>query len=216
MTPLTLSKLDDVLRLIEQKSAQKDRFMIAIAGCPGAGKSTISHYLHARLTDSKIVQMDGFHLANDILKNHHLLSRKGSPDSFDVEGFSALLSRIKHKTTRTHNHKDAIYAPLFNRELDASIGCAIEIKDSDKFILVEGNYLLLEQDVWRDLQPLFDLTLFLQVDESTLISRLTQRWLDLGLEPKTALDKVNLNDALNIELVKDNLIEPDVFVTLSS
>ncbi len=213
MAPLTLNNLDDLILFIEQKSAQKDRIMIGIAGCPGAGKSTISHYLKTKLDQAKIVQMDGFHLTNEILEERHLLPRKGSPDSFDLEGFSSLLNRIK-SPTRSHNNKPSIYAPLFNRELDASIGSAIEIKGSDKFILVEGNYLLLDQTGWQDLNPLLDITIFLEVNESTLISRLTKRWLDLGLEPKAALDKVNLNDALNIKLVKDNLIGPDIVLSL--
>ena len=62
MSSLSLNNLDDLYRLIEQKSAQKDRIMIGIAGCPGAGKSTISHYLKTKLGQAKIVQMDGFHL----------------------------------------------------------------------------------------------------------------------------------------------------------
>jgi len=216
MASLTLNNLDDLILFIEQKSAQKDRIMIGIAGCPGAGKSTISHYLKTKLDQVKIVQMDGFHLTNEILEEGNLLSRKGSPDTFDLAGFSALLDRIKMPLLNTNNTKKSpIYAPLFNRELDASIGSAIEIKDSDKFILVEGNYLLLDQTGWRDLNPLLDISIFIEVDESTLIARLTQRWLDLGLEPKAALDKVNLNDALNIKLVTENLIEADILVSLS-
>ncbi len=214
MSSLSLNNLDDLYRLIEQKSAQKDRIMIGIAGCPGAGKSTISHYLKTKLGQAKIVQMDGFHLTNEILEERHLLSRKGSPNSFDLEGFSALLSRIKNNPVNTPNHKLSIYAPLFNRELDASIGSAVEIKNSDKFILVEGNYLLLDQTGWRDLNPLLDISIFIEVDESTLIARLTQRWLDLGLEPKAALDKVNLNDAFNIKLVSENLIKADIVLSL--
>lgn len=214
MASLSLNSLDDLILLIQQKSAQKTRFLIGISGCPGAGKSTISHYLKSKLVHSKIIQMDGFHLANDILEKQDLLTRKGSPDSFDLEGFTSLLDRIKNKNLSISQcNIPPIYAPLFNRELDASIGSAIEIESSDKFMLVEGNYLLLDQAGWRELPLLFDLTIFLQVDESTLISRLTQRWLGLGLNPQAALDKVNLNDALNIKLVNENLIDADVIVS---
>lgn len=210
MLQVSLDNMAQLMSLIEQKSIHKKRLIIGISGCPGAGKSSISHSLQGKLANTKVVQMDGFHLSNSILEKCNLLDRKGSPDSFDLEGFRSLLGRICSHTSSPH--ANPIYAPLFDREIDASIGSAVAVESTDKIILVEGNYLLLDKPGWRELKPYFDLTLFLDVDENTLLSRLTQRWLTLGLDAQTAINKVQLNDALNIKLVTENLLAADIKV----
>ncbi|EAQ66347.1 kinase-related protein [Marinomonas sp. MED121] len=211
--PISLNHLDQVIQIIKEKSADKRRFMIAISACPGAGKSTLSQQLLSHLQGAKIVQMDGFHLSNEVLSDQGLLSRKGSPASFDLSGLKHLIQRLKQGSS---DSQESIYAPRFDRELDASIGSAVAIESQDKYILIEGNYLLLDQEGWRDLKADFDLSLFLEVDESTLITRLTRRWLDLGLDEKTALSKVQNNDALNIKTVNDYLLAPDIFLNTAN
>lgn len=210
--PTSLNNLDQVVQIINEMSAKKSRLIIGIVGCPGAGKSTLSDALKETIPHTNVVQMDGFHLTNEVLEKKGLLQRKGSPETFDLGGFKALLERLKN---RDISQDETIYAPKFDRELDASIGSAIPILATDKCIIVEGNYLLLDKMGWRDLKPLFDLTLFLAVDESTLISRLMQRWLDLGLDENTALKKVQSNDLLNIQLVSDHLLTPDVTLSFN-
>lgn len=210
--PISLNNLDQIVQIIKEKSADKRRFIIAIAACPGAGKSTLSQQLLSHLEGAKIVQMDGFHLSNEVLSQQGLLSRKGSPASFDLSGLKHLIQRIKQGSSGS---QESIYAPRFDRDLDASIGSAIPIGKSDKIILVEGNYLLLDKNGWRDLKADFDLSLFLEVGESTLISHLTQRWLDLGLDEKAALSKVQNNDALNIKTVNDYLLTPDITLSFN-
>ena len=197
---------------IEPQAQYKDTFMIAIVGCPGAGKSTLSTALKETIPHTNVVQMDGFHLTNEVLKKKGLLQRKGSPETFDLGGFNALLERLKN---RDISQNETIYAPKFDRELDASIGSAIPILATDKCIIVEGNYLLLDKMGWSDLKPYFDLTIFIEVNEEELISRLTKRWLDLGLDEKTALKKVQSNDLLNIQLVSDNLLTPDITLSFN-
>lgn len=197
---------------IEPQAQYKDTFMIAIVGCPGAGKSTLSNALKEAIPHTNVVQMDGFHLTNEVLEKKGLLQRKGSPETFDLGGFNALLERLKN---RDISQNETIYAPKFDRELDASIGSAIPILATDKCIIVEGNYLLLDKMGWSDLKPYFDLTIFIEVNEEELISRLTKRWLDLGLDEKTALKKVQSNDQLNIQLVSDNLLTPDITLSFN-
>ncbi len=147
--------------------------------------------------------MDGFHLENTVLNDKKIIERKGSPETFDVEGLESLIKRAKTQTS------DFIYAPFFNRELDSSIGSAIEISKDIKYILVEGNYLLLDEKPWSDLNTLFDYKIFLDVDEETTIKRLTERWLDLGLDKDQTLKKVFGNDMRNFKKVSENLLSYD-------
>src|SRR3546814_20164854 len=56
-----------------------------------------------------IVEMDGFHLANRELDRLGRHERKGAPDTFDVDGYAALLRRLRASTS-------TVYAPVFDRE----------------------------------------------------------------------------------------------------
>ncbi|MCP6324430.1 nucleoside/nucleotide kinase family protein, partial [Klebsiella pneumoniae] len=80
---------------------------------PGAGKSTISEHLRNTINQGEagpavIVPMDGFHLDNVILDERGLRRRKGSPPTFDCEGFAALLERLK-------NTSEDVVIPVFDR-----------------------------------------------------------------------------------------------------
>ena len=73
-----------------EKAGNAPRFIVAIAGPPGAGKSTLADALHEELTrrgeKSAVLPMDGFHMDNGILEERGLLKRKGAPETFDVRG----------------------------------------------------------------------------------------------------------------------------------
>ena len=81
-------KVGDLVDHIIRRSEGSQRFIIAVAGPPGAGKSTLSkqlvQMLKTRSIQSCIISMDGFHLENSILKRLGLLDRKGSPTTFDL------------------------------------------------------------------------------------------------------------------------------------
>ena len=68
-------------------------------------------------------------------------------------------------------------------------------------IVIEGNYLLLDQAPWSGLAPCFDRTLFLSVDRAELRRRLIDRWRAHGLDPAAALARAEGNDLPNAELV---------------
>ena len=64
---------------------------------------------------------------------------------------------------------------------------------------MEGNYLLLDEPSWKDLVPLFDTTVFLDVPMAELERRLSERWQDLS--PEDCRMKLAENDLPNAELV---------------
>ena len=94
MTPLRIPA-DDLASLIAERAAGKERFTVAIAGAPGAGKSTLAATLATALGSvAMVVPMDGFHFDNAILEARGQMAVKGAPETFDVAGFSALLARL--------------------------------------------------------------------------------------------------------------------------
>ena len=89
--------------------------LLGITGAPGAGKSTLAAALAAAY-DGVVVPMDGFHLADVELTRRGLLDRKGAPETFDAEGYAALLARIRARTEAT------VLAPRFDRRPRAAGG----------------------------------------------------------------------------------------------
>lgn len=185
------------------------RFVVAIAGAPGAGKSTLSHELVGQLPagSAVAVPMDGFHYDNRVLDQLNLRHQKGAPQTFDFGGLKALLSRIRHR-------EPSLAIPLFDREIDLARAGAAIISETTKFILVEGNYLLLDEAPWRTLKEFFDLTIFLDVARDELERRLMQRWLDLGDSHEKAAHWVASNDMPNVDRVLGNRLKADI--TLSA
>jgi len=57
-------------------------------------------------------------------------------------------------------------------------------------IVVEGNWLLLNQSPWDRLHPMFDVTVMVEVPEHTLRARLRGRWERLGLTEAEIIEKI--------------------------
>lgn len=195
--------LSDQAALASEIAGRKksERLIVAIVGAPGSGKSTLSDQLRDRLiawhgVTCEVVPMDGFHYDNAILDQMGLRARKGSPQTFDVDGLDNLLERL-----RVHPSND-VAVPVFDREIDLSRASARVIGNDVDVLLVEGNYLLLEQKPWDELRKHFDLTVKIRSERKVLEQRLMQRWLDLGMSEKASRTKVESNDLLNADTIE--------------
>ena len=176
---------------------QGQRRVVAIAGPPGSGKSTIAKALVPLVGQAgaiaQVVPMDGFHLDNSILLERNLIDVKGSPGTFDVRGFAELISRL--------GNEPEIIFPKFDRDKDLAIAGSGFVSEECDLVLVEGNYLLLDAPFWRDLWKYWDFSVFLDVEPKLLQERLMQRWLDQGLSLDQAKKRVNDNDLVNLKTV---------------
>ena len=198
--------ISDLAASLRKKLGRKKRMMIAIVGAPGAGKSTLSEQLYKELGPSAVVvPMDGFHFDDVILNARGDRARKGAPHTFDVLGFEALLKRIKACETD-------IAIPVFDRAQELSRAGAAIINAQMKFIIVEGNYLLLKQKPWNRLKRLFDVTVFIKVPEAELERRLVARWRGFGFDEASAKAKALGNDIPNARVVVAHSAKADVVV----
>lgn len=231
------------IQIMQAEQPRNQRLIVAMAGAPGAGKSTLAAEVCARLnaspgedargnagntartastdipsegikmpnrhddeamaaaagkasvTSAVVVPMDGFHLDNALLIERGLMAVKGSPQTFDVAGFVALMQRLAEPGG------GEIYIPVFDRSADLSRNAAQCVADKHSVIIVEGNYLLLARPGWQSLASLFHLSVMLDVPMEVLEQRLVQRWLAHGLEPDAARQRALSNDIPNARVV---------------
>ena len=195
--------------LICEKSFGASRFMVGIAGAPASGKSTLAEHLRDALLaqgeTAIVVPMDGFHFDDVVLNARGHRARKGAPHTYDVRGFEVLLQRIKSREAE-------IAIPVFDRSMELSRAAADIVTDEAKFILVEGNYLLLKQSPWNRLKPLFDFSIFISEPIEVLEQRLMKRWLDQGFDLTYAKNWIANNDLLNIKTVIAESMTADIMV----
>ncbi len=200
---MTAAELADLIR---QKAGKQGRFITALAGPPGAGKSTLAEALVQALGQgARVVPMDGFHYDDAVLNARGLRSRKGAPETFDVQGFLHLMRRLRAG--------GEVAIPVFDRRMELSRAAADVVTDADRLLIVEGNYLLLDEPPWRDLAPLFDLTVMIEVDEAELDRRLLDRWAQFGKTPAASRAWIDGNDMPNIRRVTHGSRRADVVMT---
>ncbi len=183
----------------------KNRYFIALSGPPASGKSTISQKLandlSAKMYNSSILQMDGFHYDDLILKEKKLLLKKGAPETFDVMGLINFVSRLQKE--------DEVVIPIFDRSLELSRSSAVIISKNTKVIIVEGNYILLNSYPWCELHKFFNTTVMINCEKKILEKRLIERWKNFNLPKEEIDEKVYKNDLPNGVNVLKNSIKAD-------
>lgn len=197
--------LDDAVRAVKPLTDSGKRMLVGVAGPPGAGKSTLATAL-AAAAGGVAVSMDGFHLANSELRRLGLTDRKGAPQTFDAAGFVHLLRRLRAGD-------ELVYAPAYSRVLHESIGAVIPVPPEVRVIVVEGNYLLLDEGPWVGVRPLLDLAIYLDAPAGTRTAALLRRQRSRGLSAHAARDWVHRSDEANAALIATTRERADVVLT---
>ena len=203
--PVDLAQLADRL---ETRAAAGGRVIAAIAGAPGSGKSTLAEKLIGKLNARRpglaaVLPMDGYHYDDLYLVPAGLRPRKGAPMTFDVGGLYHTLKRLRDRD------EAEVAVPVFDRKIEIARAGARLIPREVAVIVVEGNWLLLNQAPWDGLQPMFDLTVMVDVPEHVLRARLRGRWERLGLTETEIIEKLEENDLPNGRWVRDGSVPAD-------
>ncbi|ETX10729.1 hypothetical protein MUS1_14180 [Marinomonas ushuaiensis DSM 15871] len=212
MTPSQLNhfyshseEVKQALVKIQSALNKPHRTLIALTGGPGSGKSTLAEYVTSYFSTQQeqaiSLSMDGFHLSkaqlNALPNSEEAFARRGAPWTFDSTAF---IDRVK-AIHQGYQQEDILW-PSFDHSLGDPIEDDISINKKAKVILIEGLYLLHQQDGWQEATALFDEHWFLDTPIDVSIERLAQRHMKAwGFSHEQAMERINRSDSLNAELV---------------
>lgn len=194
--------LDRIDSLQRQKGR---RILIMLAAPPGAGKTTLLSFLeHLARENGKpehiqVIGMDGFHRRQEYLISHFvqrdgrqisMVEIKGAPVTFDLERLTG--------SVRTVAAGKTCGWPVYDRLLHNPVEDAVTV--SAPVVLLEGNYLLLNENGWRELRKYSDYTVSIRADESLLRERLICRRIKTGVDEQAAARFVDFSDMPNVRL----------------
>ncbi|KAI2620388.1 phosphoribulokinase/uridine kinase [Hypomontagnella submonticulosa] len=213
---------DQVARLVDkawdkfQQLAPDQRLLIAIAGIPGSGKTTLSQIVtnalnarHASLhpevpgavPPAVFVPMDGYHLTRaqlsampDPALAH---ARRGAEFTFDGQAFLALVKALRAVPPAP------VYAPSFDHAVKDPKPDDIAILPAHRIVVFEGNYVCLDKAPWREAAALMDERWFVEVDFATARRRLVKRHVKAGIagDEEEAGKRADENDLVNGEQI---------------
>ena len=189
-------------RLTEMQRAEARRILVFLAAPPATGKSTLAQFLaqlsrtEEGLTPVQALGMDGFHYPNRYLAAHTILrdgeeipltSIKGAPETFDVPALAAKLGAAR---------EESVTFPIYDRRIHDVVPDAVTA--DAPILLIEGNWLLLDEEPWRDLRTLADYRLHIDAAPELLRDRLIARKVQGGSTAEDAAAFYEASDAPNI------------------
>jgi pantothenate kinase len=210
--------IDDVLlpRLEEVSAASRQRrTYVFLAAPPATGKSVLAALLahQGRHLGLDAVGIDGFHYPNDHLASRYVdapsgrvpLSRfKGAPDTFDTTALEQCLAAgLDH---------DVVDWPGYDRTLHDVVPGAHRVDAA--VVLVEGNWLLLDDPRWSPLTRYSSFNVFIDAAPSLLRDRLIDRKMRGGASRAAAEEFYERSDRRNIELARTRTVRSKVDLLL--
>lgn len=202
-----------------QKEKHK-RIVIFLAAPPAVGKTTLSQFLENLSRNNKQFEeiqgigLDGFHYSNEFLIKHTiekngerivLKSIKGAPETYNYKAVEEKLKKIKDEN---------IMWPIYNRKLHDVEKDKIRIEKN--IILIEGNWLLLNEDNWKELKKLSDYSIMIIAEKKLLKDRLITRKIMGGISKKEAEEFYEKSDKKNIERVLNKIVKHDLTLEMES
>lgn len=196
--------LDQICAQILARPPTPHRRLVAIAGPPASGKSTLAEEIAAALCTqgetATVVPMDGFHLDERLLQVDGTQNRKGAPHTFDADGFVRLIMALQ-------SHEPVVF-PIFDRDREIAIAGAGRVPAGCKTVVIEGNYLLLDSLPWAGLRNKWAFSIALHPPVDILVNRLKARWAEHGKPDAQAW--IDTNDMPNITTVLTQSAPADV------
>lgn len=209
-----------LLKQLTKLQRQKGRRILAmLAAPPGTGKTTLLTFLEKLSREREdieavqIIGMDGFHRRQEYLQNHYvqrdgrqvvMVDIKGAPVTFDLEKLTESIRKVAAG--------EVCGWPVYDRMLHNPVEDAIQVDGN--IILLEGNYLLLDEDGWRDLSAFAEYTISICAEEEFLRERLIDRKKKTGVNEEAAVRFVDYSDMPNARICLEKAKPADLMLTM--
>lgn len=215
------------------------RYLVGVGGGPGSGKTTLATGLAAHINQQRqhsqslgdgeqsppperekpkamVLSMDGFHLPRSTLdsfpegKRQEAYIRRGAPWTFDVLAFKAFMKRLRNWAD-SGQFGEGMKAPTFSHAAKDPVEDGVTVSSDTSIVIIEGNYVLLDQDEWRDVSALVDYRVFVDVELDEARERLARRHVEVGIEPTLEMGykRVDANDYPNGVLIREKRVRVD-------
>lgn len=204
----------------KRRRQENRRIVIFLAAPPAAGKSTLAllfEHLSQQGKEWERVQalgMDGFHHYQHYILNHQVVVEgkcvsmkqvKGCPESFDYARLERYVRRLKQELS--------LYWPHYNRRKH-------DVEDDQllvdaPIVLLEGNYLLLDEEPWRRLHTYCDASIFIEAAQEEVKGRLVRRKVAGGMLPHEALAFCENSDLRNVRRILAHRLPADLTLRLA-
>lgn len=206
-------------QLTNMKKDKNRRILVYLAASPGVGKSTLASFLEfiskneADIEEIQAIGLDGFHYHQEYIKNNKIIidgievlmaEVKGCPETFDLNKLKSKILSLKDENVEW---------PIYDRNLHDVV--EDEILVTKNIILIEGNWLLLDEYGWRNLKDHCDYSIFIKADEGMLKNRLIQRKRRGGLSEEAAVKFYEKSDSKNVQRVLKNSLSADLVLEMS-
>lgn len=209
-----------IIKLLQSKP-KNQRLLIGLAGSPGSGKSTISYNVTERINKffgedvSIVLNQDGYHYTREELSKFPepelAFKRRGAPFTFNPKGFLELIHKIKKPISP--ETKD-ILAPSFNHKAKDPEPNSKIITPAHRIVIIEGNYVLLKDEYWREISAIVDEKWKIKVEPLQARRRIVKRHLEAGISATEdeAIERCNNNDLVNAVYIRENSVIPDLVI----
>jgi pantothenate kinase len=206
---------------------QPGRLLVAVAGPPGVGKSVFAEQLNWLVYKQVLhpdahgmaLPMDGFHFPNNYLKANvrklpdggtvALIDVKGQPDTIDVGNLRKHLESLRAR-------KDVVDWPGYSRFAHDVVPNKYRIPVVTNFVVVEGNYLLVDRGPFAGLPGLFDVKIYVEGPAPMIMMKLMERHIKGGKTVEQAKDWVKRIDLPNARIAESTKKSADVVVERDS
>jgi putative kinase len=191
-------------------AAPGKRTIVFLSAPPGSGKSTLTAFwawLAAQdpeLPPLQTLPMDGFHHYNDWLDAQGLRPYKGAPETFDVAKLKQNLRQIREGQGTW---------PQYDRQKHDPQEHALQV--TAPLVVVEGNWLLLDDAAWRELREYCDFSIFITAPAAALRERLVARKQAGGLSRQDAEAFYQRTDGPNVERVLADSVPADLTLAMN-
>ena len=199
--------------LIQRRTPPQRRSILAIAGVPGSGKSTLAKAVIDAINAAQPgiavgLPMDAYHMTNAKLERLGLRKRKGAPQTFEAQQYFKHLAQVRDAGKR-------VSLPTFDRAFDDPVYTGLPqhtAGEKTRYIITEGNYLLLDSLPWTAIDQLADLRVWIDIPAERAKRQTLQRHVQFGRTPQQAKHWYETNDQLNVDIIVQQSRHADLIV----